>query len=314
MRVAVVDIGTNSTRLLLADVSPQGDVTELERRTTVTRLGQGVDASGALADEAMQRVFATLDEYRGAIDGHGGADRRIAVLTSAVRDAANGQAFTSRVREDYGLDARTIPGTEEARLTFLGATSERDAGGAETIVVIDIGGGSTELVTGRARTVEHFESTQAGVVRHSERHISSDPPAPAELQALAEEVRGIFQAAVPQDVRERVTAAVAVAGTATSVAAIDQDLEPYDPEKVHGHVVSAARLGELLARLAAMTDEQRRHVHGLHPDRAPTIVAGVVLLTEALRAFGLDAVEVSEHDILRGAALDEALRASTDVR
>jgi exopolyphosphatase / guanosine-5'-triphosphate,3'-diphosphate pyrophosphatase len=314
MRVAVVDIGTNSTRLLLADVSPQGAVEELERRTTVTRLGQGVDASGALADEAMARVFAALDAYRDAIESHGGADRSIAVLTSAVRDAANGQAFTARVRDEYGLDASSIPGTEEARLTFLGATSERDAAGTETIVVVDIGGGSTELVVGRGRTVEHFESTQAGVVRHSERYISTDPPAPAELQALADDVRAIFRAAVPDAVRERVTVAVAVAGTATSVAAIDQDLEPYDPAKVHGHVVSDARLGELLARLAAMTDEERRHVHGLHPDRAPTIVAGVILLTEVLRAFGLDEVEVSEHDILRGAALDESLRDSTDVR
>ena len=314
MRVAVVDIGTNSTRLLLADVSAQGAVEELERRTTVTRLGQGVEASGALAGEAMDRVFAALDEYRGAVDALGGADRSIAVLTSAVRDAANGQAFTARVRDEYGLDARTILGDEEARLTFLGATSERDADGSETIVVVDIGGGSTELVTGRGRTVEHFESTQAGVVRHSERHITSDPPAPAELQALADDVRAIFRAAVPEAVAERVTSAVAVAGTATSVAAIDQDLEPYDPERVHGHVVSDARLGELLARLAAMTDEERRHARGLHPDRAPTIVAGVILLTEVLRAFGLQEVEVSEHDILRGAALEEAMRNSTDVR
>jgi exopolyphosphatase/guanosine-5'-triphosphate,3'-diphosphate pyrophosphatase len=313
MRVAVVDIGTNSTRLLLADVSPRGAVEELERRTTVTRLGQGVEASGALADEAMDRVFAALDDYRGAVEAHGGADRSIAVLTSAVRDAANGQAFTARVRE-YGLDARTIPGEEEARLTFLGATSERDGEGTQTIVVVDIGGGSTELVTGRGRTVEHFESTQAGVVRHSERHITSDPPAPAQLQALADDVRAIFRAAVPEAVAERVTAAVAVAGTATSVAAIDQDLEPYDPERVHGHVVSEARLGELLARLAAMTDEERRHVRGLHPDRAATIVAGVILLIEILRAFGLQEVEVSEHDILRGAALEEAMRNSTDVR
>ncbi len=314
MRVAVVDIGTNSTRLLLADVSPQGAVEELERRTTVTRLGQGVEASGALAGEAMDRVFAALDDYRGTVEPHGGADRSIAVLTSAVRDAANGQAFTARVRDEYGLDARTIPGAEEARLTFLGATSERDADGTQTIVVVDIGGGSTELVTGHGRTVEHFESTQAGVVRHSERHITTDPPAPAELQALADDVRAIFRAAVPEAVAERVTAAVAVAGTATSVAAIDQDLEPYDPERVHGHVVSDARLGELLARLAAMTDEERRHVRGLHPDRAPTIVAGVILLTEILRAFGLQEVEVSEHDILRGAALEEAVRNSTDVR
>ena len=309
MRVAVVDIGTNSTRLLLADVDPaRGAVTELERRTTVTRLGQGVDAGGALVDEAMDRVLRALDEYRDAVESHGGAERSIAVLTSAVRDASNGHEFTERVRRDYGLDARTIPGAEEARLTFLGATSDRDPAvdGDAPIVVIDIGGGSTELVVGRGRRVEFFESTQAGVVRQTERHITTDPPEPDELASVAEEVRGVFAAALPQDVRRGVEAAVAVAGTATSVAAIDQELEPYDPERVHGHVVSLGRLEELLARLAAMTEGQRRKVAGLHPDRAPTIVAGVVLLVEALRAFGLDEVEVSEHDILRGAALDAA--------
>jgi exopolyphosphatase/guanosine-5'-triphosphate,3'-diphosphate pyrophosphatase len=306
VRVAVFDIGTNSTRLLLADVHDDGSVEELERRTTVTRLGEGVDASGALGQEPMRRVFAALDDYREAIDGHGGADKSVAVLTSAVRDASNGPEFTSRVRDGYGVDAHTIPGAEEARLTFLGATSERDADGPQTIVVIDIGGGSTELVIGRGRTVELFESTQAGVVRQTERHIGSDPPTEAELRALASEVRAVFEGAVPADVRDRVGAAIAVAGTATSVAAIDLDLEPYDPERVHGHVVSVGRLRELLERLAGMTEGQRRRVRGLHPDRAPTIVAGVVLLIEALGAFGLDEVEVSEHDILRGAALDAA--------
>jgi exopolyphosphatase/guanosine-5'-triphosphate,3'-diphosphate pyrophosphatase len=309
MRVAVVDIGTNSTRLLLADVDERsGALTELERRTTVTRLGQGLEANGALADEAVARVFAALDEYRAAIESHGGADRSIAVLTSAVRDASNGASFADRVRDEYGLDARTIPGAEEARLTFLGATSERAPAedGDAPIVVIDIGGGSTELVVGRGRTVEFFESTQAGVVRQTERHITTDPPDPDELADLADEIRAIFTDALPEDVRGAVRAAVGVAGTATSMAAMDLDLEPYDPERVHGHVVSLARIEELLARLAAMTEEQRRHVAGLQPDRAPTIVAGAVLLIEALRAFRLEEVEVSEHDILRGAALDAA--------
>jgi len=306
VRVAVLDIGTNSTRLLLADVHDDNTVEELERRTTVTRLGEGVDATGALGERPMGRVFAALDEYRGAVDGHGGADKSVAVLTSAVRDASNGPGFTARVRDEYGVDARTIPGEEEARLTFLGATSERDSDGPETIVVIDIGGGSTELVIGRGRTVELFRSTQAGVVRQTERHIGSDPATEPELRELASKVRAIFEAAVPEDVRATVGAAIAVAGTATSVAAIDQELEPYDPDRVHGHVVSVSRLHELLGRLSAMTEEQRRGVPGLHPDRAATIVAGVVLLIEALRAFGLDQVEVSEHDILRGAALDAA--------
>lgn len=307
MRVAVVDIGSNSTRLLVADVDGQGAVAELERRSTVTRLGQGVDATGALAPAAMERVYATLDEYRALIDAHGAGEHTFAVLTSAVRDASNGDEFTATVRDRYGLDARSIPGAEEARLSFLGATSERpeDADGG-AIVVVDIGGGSTEFIVGSERRVSFFASTQVGVVRFTERHLTTDPPERAELEALAQDAREVFARELPEDVRAAVGHVVAVAGTATSVAAIDQDLEPYDPERVHGHHVSRAALEAMLARLAAMTNADRRKVKGLHPDRAPTIVAGVVLLLEALRAFGLDELEASEHDILRGAALQLA--------
>ena len=305
MRVAVVDIGTNSTRLLIADVGEGGSVTELVRHSQVTRLGAGLEQTGALSDEARQRVFDTLDRYRAEIDSHA-ADAAVAVLTSAVRDAGNGGEFTEEVRTRYGLDARTIEGDEEARLTFLGATSERADGSAKPTVVIDIGGGSTEFVVGRGREVIFHHSTQAGVVRHSERHIASDPPAQAEMDALAGDVRAILEAEIPPDVRAGVGAAVAVAGTATSLAAIDLALEPYDPERVHGHRLALSEIERILERLAAMTDEQRRAVRGLHPDRAPTIVAGVIVLREALRAFGLDSVEVSEHDILRGAALRAA--------
>ncbi|MEA2286091.1 MAG: exopolyphosphatase / guanosine-5-triphosphate,3-diphosphate pyrophosphatase [Solirubrobacteraceae bacterium] len=303
MRVAVVDIGTNSTRLLVADVDGDGQLTELERRSVVTRLGQGVDASGALAPEAMQRVFDTLADYRALIDEHG-AERTTAVLTSAVRDAANGPEFTARVREEYGLDARTIPGEEEARLTFLGATSERPDDAPGPTVVIDIGGGSTEFVVGDGRDLIFHVSTQAGVVRHSERHVHSDPPAPEELNALRREVRSIFEAEVPAGVRERTRAAIAVAGTATSLASIDQQLDPYDAAKVHGYELSVGRLVELLGDLAAKTEDERRQITGLDPGRAPTIVAGTALLLEALGAFGLDATEISDHDILRGTALE----------
>jgi exopolyphosphatase / guanosine-5'-triphosphate,3'-diphosphate pyrophosphatase len=304
VRVGVVDIGTNSTRLLIADVDG-GDVDELDRRTRVTRLGQGVDASGALADEAIERVLAALDEYVDAIR-EAGCDATTAVLTSAVRDAANGGEFTAIVRRRYGLDARTISGDEEAALTYRGATSERDPSDARPLVLIDIGGGSTEFVVGAHGEVSFHVSTQAGVVRQTERHLHDDPPQPSQLDALAAEVRAIFDAGLPADVRRAVGHAVAVAGTATSCAAIDQELDPYDPERVHGHRMGAGVLEAMRDRLAALTTEQRRRVTGLHPDRAPTIVAGVAILLEGLRAFGLEEVEISEHDILRGAALARA--------
>lgn len=305
MRVAVVDIGTNSTRLLVADVDAEGGVTELERLSTVTRLGQGVDASGRLAPEAMQRVFTTLGRYRAAIDKHG-APEAMAVLTSAARDAANGAELTARVRDEYGLDAQTLSGEQEARLTFLGATSARDPQGPTPVVVIDIGGGSTEFVVGERGQVAFFVSTQAGAVRQGERHLHADPPEPDELATLAEDVRDLYAAGVPDAVRASVRAGVAVAGTATQLAAIDQALEPYDPARVHGYRLDRAACERMLAQLAQLPEAARCEVRGLDPARAPTIVVGALLMLEAMRAFDLDEVEVSEHDILRGAALERA--------
>jgi exopolyphosphatase / guanosine-5'-triphosphate,3'-diphosphate pyrophosphatase len=301
-RVAVVDIGTNSTRLLIADVDPAGStVDELVRRSTVTRLGDGVDASGSLSPKAVDRTCTTLAEYRKLIDENG-CTANLAVLTSAVRDASNGPAFTESVRKHFALDARTLTGDEEAQLTFLGAMHDRDSS-AEPTVVIDIGGGSTEFIVGHDSTAGFHVSLHAGVVRMSERHIHSDPPAPAELQNLARDVRTVFLAGLPSGQRAPVNRGIAVAGTATSAASIDQELDPYDPARVQGYPLELATVELLLARLADMDEAQRRQVVGLHPDRAPTIVAGMILLGEAMRAFELDQVEVSEHDILFGGAL-----------
>jgi exopolyphosphatase/guanosine-5'-triphosphate,3'-diphosphate pyrophosphatase len=302
MRIAVADLGTNSTRLLVADVAPDGQLTQLERHTTVTRLGEGVDGSARLAPQAMKRVYAALARYAEIADA-ARADRRIAVATSAVREAENGPELAAHVRDKTGFDIRTIDGDEEARLTFLGATAGREPT-TETLV-IDIGGGSTELVLGRPGAAPTFHvSTRLGSVRQTERHIANDPPRHEELEALAAEACAIVAAAVPAETRERVEHVIAVAGTPTSLAAIDQKLDPYDPERVHGYRLELASAERILAELAVHPIEQRRRVTGLHPDRAPTIVAGVAILVEALRLFGVREVEVSEADILDGAALD----------
>ncbi len=308
MRVGVVDIGTNSTRLLIADVE-DGAIAELDRRSEVTRLGQGVDTSGRLAEEAMARVFATLDAYRDALDAAAvPAQARVAVLTSAARDAANGAEFTERVKRDYGLDARTIAGEEEARLTFAGATHGRDPADRTPLLVVDIGGGSTELIVGAAggEQPSFHASLNVGVVRQTERHLHGDPPPPRELQRLADDVRATIETGVPAAIRAAAASAVGVAGTATSLAAIDQELDPYDPRRVHGYVLERAEVELLLARLAQMPLAERRTVRGLHPDRAPTIVAGAAILLEVLRAFELRRAEVSEHDLLHGVALTRA--------
>jgi exopolyphosphatase/guanosine-5'-triphosphate,3'-diphosphate pyrophosphatase len=302
MRVAVVDIGTNSTRLLIADVAADRGVTELDRRSRVTRLGDGVDASGSLSDAAIARVLATLDEYGAAIERRGPQARR-AVLTSAVRDAENGAEFVATVERRYGLEARAIPGSEEAQLTYLGATAGRADDDGEPTLVIDVGGGSTELIIGVGPSVEFSVSMQAGVVRQTERHLHHDPPTCPELAALGAEVAATIERSVPDGLRRAARHAIAVAGTATAAAAIDQALEPYDPARVQGYRVELTTLRLLLARLASLPLAERRQVKGLDPDRAPTIIAGVIILIRVLEAFGLDAFEASEHDILWGVAL-----------
>ena len=304
MRCAVVDIGTNSTRLLIADVR-DGRIAELDRRSTVTRLGQGVDATGRLAPEAERRAFAVLAGYSEAIEAHA-CETRSAVMTSAVRDAANGAEFAAAVRARYGLEARTLSGDQEARLTFMGATAGRSSDDDTRLLVVDIGGGSTELVLGSGDRVDFHVSTQNGVVRHTERHIAGDPPASGEIAALAADVRANLAANVPAEVRGGVGELVAVAGTATSGAAIDLALEPYDPARVEGHVLTRETLRGILERLAALPLDERRQVAGLHPDRAPTIVAGMAILLEVLDAFGVGRATVSDRDILWGVALSDA--------
>jgi exopolyphosphatase/guanosine-5'-triphosphate,3'-diphosphate pyrophosphatase len=312
MRVAVVDIGSNSTRLLVAEVDTDtGSLQELARDSRVTRLGEGVDANGSLSQAAIERVTNVLAGYRSRIEQYD-CKANLAVLTSAVRDADNGADFAERAREEYGLDARVLSGDEEAQLTFLGAMSTRpdedgsggeQSSGAVPTVVIDIGGGSTEFVIGSGRTAGFHVSLHVGVVRMSERHIHSDPPEPHELQKLAADVRRNFEDGLPADEREAVKRGIAVAGTATSAASIDQELDPYDAERVNGYALTLGTVEMLLARLADMDEDRRRKVVGLHPDRAPTIVAGMIVLSEAMRAFELQEVEVSEHDILYGGAL-----------
>jgi exopolyphosphatase/guanosine-5'-triphosphate,3'-diphosphate pyrophosphatase len=301
-RVAAIDVGTNSTRLLVADVAAER-VAEVERRSRVTRLGRGVDLSGQLSTEGIEAACEAIAGYL-EICRETGAERIEAIATSAVRDASNGGAFVAELRERFALPARVLDGEEEARLTYLGATSEHRP--TEPTLVIDIGGGSTELVIGSGVELAFHASLQAGVVRHTERHISSDPPTTLELEALAADARALIEAAVAGHPQVQADAAIAVAGTPTSLAAVEMGLEPYDPEQVHGHVLMLPSIQRLLSQLASAPLAERARISGLHPDRAPTIVAGVVILIETMRAFGLDRLRVSEHDILYGTAIATA--------
>ena len=299
-RVAVIDIGTNSTRLLVADVAG-GRVSPLDRRSTVTRLGRGVDLSGHLSTEAIEDVCAAIGDYVGILEELG-AETIEAIATSAVRDADNGSAFIAELRERFALSARVLDGEEEARATYLGATSESLP--TEPTLVVDIGGGSTELVVGTGDRVSFHDSLQAGVVRHTERCFSGDPPTAEEMEALATDVRSLIAMSVGAGVE--VSQGIAVAGTPTSLAAVEMELEPYDPARVHGHVLALPSIQRMLSRLASVPLAERVEIPGLHPDRAPTIVAGVVILIETMRAFELEQIAVSEHDILYGTALAAA--------
>jgi len=305
VRVAVIDMGTNSTRLLAAEVE-DGRVEELERRSTVTRLGRGVDTSGQLATEAIEDVANTVGEY---IQLYDPLDPEVVsvLATSAVRDAENSGAFIAELRERFAMNARILTGEEEARLTYAGAVANREP--ANGTLVIDIGGGSTEIVVGTGHEMAFHTSLQVGTVRHTERHIRNDPATAPELESLAEDIRKqLFAELAAADFFD-IKSGIAVAGTPTSLAAIDQELDPYDPEKVHGYVLTLDAIQRMYSMLSGKSLEERLKVPGLHPGRAPTIVAGVVILIQAMRAFGLQQIEVSEHDILHGAALEAAERA-----
>jgi exopolyphosphatase/guanosine-5'-triphosphate,3'-diphosphate pyrophosphatase len=295
----VVDVGSNSTRLLIADVVG-GSVSEVKRQSRVTRLGRGVDLSGQLSAEAIEAACDVIADYV-ALCRDAGVERIEAIATSAVRDASNGSAFVAELRERFALSAQVLDGEEEARLTYLGATSEHVP--TEPTLIIDIGGGSTELIVGTGGEIAFHTSLQAGVVRHTERHIASDPPSATELEALASAVRGLIESAIANRPEAQASAGIAVAGTPTSLASIEIGLEQYDPKQVHGHTLTLAAIQHRLSQLASAPLSKRAEIVGLHPDRAPNIVAGVVILVETMRAFGLERVVVSEHDILYGAAI-----------
>jgi exopolyphosphatase / guanosine-5'-triphosphate,3'-diphosphate pyrophosphatase len=307
-RIAVIDLGTNSTRLLIGDVD-DGRVTELERRTNVTRLGEGVDRSGRLAPGAIERVLDAVADYHRLIESNE-VDEIVALATSAVRDAENADEFADAMRSRFGIEPRTISGDEEATLTFLGATSELGEG--EPTLVLDIGGGSTEFVVGTPGSTPDFHvSTRAGSVRQTERHLSDDPPSDHQIAAAREEIRQIIEEGVPAETRAGIQRGIAVAGTATSLAAIDQELDPYDPARVHGYELKLGACRRMLEMLAGMPLPERRQVTGLNPDRAPTIVAGTVILIEAMLACGLESMTTSESDILHGAALSASRAANS---
>jgi exopolyphosphatase/guanosine-5'-triphosphate,3'-diphosphate pyrophosphatase len=299
-RVGVVDLGTNSTRLLVADVE-DGTVSELDRRLTITRLGEGVDARRLLLPTAIARVRNVLADYRRALDAQR-AERTLAFATSAVRDAENGEAFLGEIEWSYGFATRLLSGGEEALLTFRGVAAGRAI--ERATLVVDVGGGSTELILGGPEGVSFHDSLDLGCVRLTERFLEGDRPGAEQVDACAGYVRAVLAERVPEDVRPE--AAIGVAGTVTTLATLDLDLDEEVPDLVHGHRLAGPWIAETTRRLADMTITEIRALRGMHPDRAPVILAGALVVREVLAHSALDALEVSESDIMHGAALAAA--------
>lgn len=293
-RVAAYDIGTNTVRLLVAEAGEPGQPVEVLRTNRVVRLGEGVDRNHRFLDEAIERAVAGLGELAGLA---GSAEAADAVATSATRDAENRNAFLDRAEQVLGVRPRVIPGEEEARLSFLGATG---GGSQSQVSVIDVGGGSTEVVVGSDRP-EQAISLQIGSIRLTER-VLPDRPTDRVDAALA------WAAERFSDIRFEVpTEAIGVAGTFTALAAIDLGLDAYADGAVHGHELTSDAMEQLVASLAAMTIEETAAIPSLHPSRAPMLLGGAVTVLAAMRHLGLDAVEVRVTDILDGVA-DELLR------
>jgi len=304
-RIAAIDIGTVTTRLLIADVGP-GSIVEVARSTDITQLGEGLTSTGRLSATAMDRVASVVGRYSETMLELG-VEHYSALATSASRDAENGVEFVGRL-DAVGVVLEIIDGAREADLSFMGATAQRTGDG---LLVVDCGGGSTELIVGsvsegdegRSSRIDAARSIDVGSRRMTELFFRSDPPSRTELDAArawaVAEMRGYFDG-----LDRRPREMLALAGTATSLAAIHLGLAVYDPTRVHGHELTGSDLAELLELLASLPLAARREIVGLHPERAGVIVAGTLILETVLALSGLDRLTVSEHDLLYGILLD----------
>ncbi|KPC83366.1 MULTISPECIES: Ppx/GppA phosphatase family protein [Streptomyces] len=311
-RVAAIDCGTNSIRLLVADVDPAtGDFTELDRRMRIVRLGQGVDRTGRLAPEALERTFEACHEYAAAIKELG-AERIRFVATSASRDAENSDTFVRGVLDILGVEPVVITGDQEAQLSFDGATKELVGSDhlEKPYLVVDIGGGSTEFVVGDDR-VRAARSVDIGCVRMTERHLVLDgavvdPPTPDRIAAIRADIDAALDLAEETVPISSAATLVGLAGTVTTVAAIALGLEEYDSEAIHHSRVSVGRVREITERLLASTHEERAAIPAMHPGRIDVIASGALVLLALMERAGAREVVVSEHDILDGIAWSAA--------
>ena len=308
-RVAAIDCGTNSIRLLIADIDPErAELTDIARQMKIVRLGEGVDRTGRLSEAALDRTIGALREYADLIQQAELQAVRM-VATSATRDAENSQEFVDRVKEVLGVAPEVLSGGEEAWLSFTGATRElagtelaRRGDCAPPYLVTDIGGGSTEFVLGGPDGVRGSRSVDIGCVRMTERHLHSDPPAAAEVAAATADIDSALALVARSVPVEQARTLVGLAGSVTTVAGIALGLEHYDSTRIHHSRVSAERVHEITGQLLGQTRAQRAAIGVMHPGRVDVIGAGALVLDRIMTVFGFNEVLVSEHDILDGIA------------
>lgn len=312
-RVAAIDCGTNSIRLLIADLDPgQGQLVDLHRRMEIVRLGQGVDATGKLAPDALARTFAMLEQYAAAIRDSGAQAVRM-VATSATRDASNADEFRAGVRRIIGIEPEVVSGSQEAYLSFSGATAELahaapGSGQPEPpFLVVDIGGGSTEFVLGAVNaggTAAELSaiSTDIGCVRLTERHLHDDPPASAQIAAASADIDAALETVAAVVQADTARTLVGLAGSVTTITALALGLRTYDPERVHHARITASQLHDVTATLLSQNHEQRAANQVIHPGRVDVIAAGALIADRVVQRFGFAELVASEHDILDGIA------------
>ena len=300
-RVAAIDCGTNSIRLLIADVESDGSLHEIDRRMTIVRLGEGVDATGRFSDAALIRTFAACDEFANIIAAHS-VERVRFVATSASRDVSNRDEYVAGVKSRLGVEPDVITGDEEAQLSFIGATSGLADGVASPYLVVDIGGGSTEFVFGHTQP-EHAKSVNIGCVRMTERHLVADPAtAESVAEAIADIDAAIAVAAQSVPITQAATV-IGLAGSVTTVAAMAIGLDRYDRKAIHGCAISRDAVHRVSQRLLEMTRAQRAALPFMHPGRVDVIGAGALVLDRIMANVPNSSVLVSEHDILDGIAI-----------
>jgi exopolyphosphatase/guanosine-5'-triphosphate,3'-diphosphate pyrophosphatase len=301
-RVAAVDCGTNSLRLLIADVDPAArTLADADRRMEIVRLGQGVDATGRLAPDALARTLAVLRTYGVAIEAAGATAVRM-VATSATRDAANAAEFVGGVRGVLGIEPEVLTGDEEARLSFTGATAELPGSAVGPYLVTDIGGGSTEFVLGEGQVVSAAVSVDIGCVRMTERHLGGDPPGEGQIAAATADIDAALDVVAGKVPVAQARTLVGLAGSVTTVTALALGLGGYDPDRIHHTSISAAAVHQQSVTLLGQTRAQRAALAVMHPGRVDVIGGGALILDRIMRRFSFAEVLASEHDILDGIA------------